>query len=226
MIESSIGDMYKINQIAAASRRLIDAEVCALEQVSRLINSDQYFEFVMSLYKVITGGDWYSRRIIVTGVGKNANIATKISESMASLGIPSFYLNTSHAPHGDYGFIGPKDAIIHISRSGTTTEMVQMISYVHATFPEVQQYLVHCNPNIGEIVPGLHDFCLGRVIEGDDHSLAPTSSTTALLAFLDAVSAALSKLIGFERMEFLKLHPAGALGAMLQAERDKPASQT
>jgi arabinose-5-phosphate isomerase len=216
--------MFKINQIAAASRKLIDAEVFALEQVSRLVNSDKYFEFVMSLYNVIAAGEWYSRRIIVTGVGKNANIATKISESMASLGIPSFYLNTSHAPHGDYGFIGPNDAIIHISRSGTTTEMVLMIQYVNQTFPGVKQYLVHCNPSIGEIVPDLHDFCLGRVIEGDDHSLAPTSSTTALLAFLDAVSAALSKLIGFERMEFLKLHPAGALGAMLAAEKDKPAA--
>ena len=160
----------------------------------------------------------YESRIMIAGVGKNSNIASKISETMASLGIPSFYLNVSHCGHGDFGFIGPKDMIIHISRSGTTREMMEAIEHVRLIRPDVKQALIHCKPT-KPANPFLDiELCIGAVQEGDEFGLAPTTSTTALLCILDCVAVQASHNIGFERFDFLKFHPDGALGAMLKEE--------
>lgn len=161
----------------------------------------------------------YTNRIIITGVGKNANIAAKISETMASLGIASMYLNTAHTAHGDYGFIGPNDVIIHISRSGTTNEMIETINHVRVIRPDVKQILIHCNPTKPINTNIDIELCLNAVQEGDAHKLAPTTSTTALLCILDCIAIEVSHRAGFQRLDFLKLHPGGALGAMLKAEK-------
>jgi arabinose-5-phosphate isomerase len=154
----------------------------------------------------------------MTGVGKNANIATKIAETMASLGIPSFYLNTAHTGHGDYGFIGPNDVIVHISRSGTTREMLETAAHVKVIRPNVKQILIHCKPTKPRGEHMDYELCIGGVQEGDEHGLAPTTSTTALLCTLDCIAVQVSHNIGFKRLDFLKFHPDGALGAMLKAE--------
>ena len=163
----------------------------------------------------------FQNRIIITGVGKNANIAAKISETMASLGIPSMYLNTAHTGHGDFGFIGPDDVIIHISRSGTTREMLETIKHVKVIRPHVNQILIHCKPTKPRNEDVNVELCIGEAKEGDEHGLAPTTSTTALLCILDCIAIEVSHNMGFQRLDFLKLHPDGALGAMLAAEKAK-----
>ena len=213
--------------VKSATHNLIVSEQFALGKVSEAVLTDQYYELVSTIFRHVFNdchdSITYNRRLIITGVGKNANIAAKISETMASLGIPSFYLNTAHAPHGDFGFIGPHDALIHISRSGTTQEMLGVIGHVKLIRPEVLQVLVHCNPSAPNSGADI-DFCIGKITEGDEHKLAPTSSTTALLCFLDAVAVSISTIIGFGRMDFLNLHPAGALGKMLAAEKEASGS--
>ena len=204
--------------ISEKTSRLVKSEIIALSQVEAATQTAEYRELVISIFNsVFYGTNPYESRLVVTGVGKNANIATKISETMASLGIPSFYLNTTHAPHGDYGFIGPNDGLIHISRSGTTQEMLDVISHVKVIRPKVFQVLVHCNPSATPSGCDV-DFCVGKVVEGDEHALAPTASTTALLCLLDAIAVSLSSMMGFERKDFLALHPAGALGKLLRLE--------
>lgn len=195
------------------SKICIQKQADALVKLHDVIETQEYSDIIdfLSTFKD------YSKRIILAGVGKNSNIATKISETMASLGIPSFYLNITHCGHGDFGFIGHDDCIIHISRSGTTQEMLEVINYVKVIRPNVKQVLIHCK---ADKAPSGADFELftGSVVEGDKEGLAPTTSTTMLLCILDCISVELSERLGFTRQDFLKYHPAGALGAMLKAE--------
>lgn len=194
----------------------ITKQIAALQNLYKVLVDPVYTEIVDLLTKVAQ--TQYLRRIILTGVGKNANIATKIAETMASLGIPAFYLNTAHTGHGDYGFIGHNDVIVHISRSGTTREMLETAAHTKLIRPNVKQVLIHCKPTKPVCEHMDLELCLGKVEEGDEHGLAPTTSTTALLCALDCISIQVSHNVGFERMDFLKLHPDGALGDMLKAE--------
>ncbi len=201
--------------IIDTAKHCVDQEVAALKNLYDVIQTPEYLDVVTYLSQFNVND--YSKRVIVTGVGKNSNIASKISETMASLGIPSLHLNTAHVPHGDLGFIGPDDAVIHISRSGTTDEMLQVVQLIKQVRPNVGQILVHCNAK--RPVSGCDfDLYIGSVVEGDEHGLAPTSSTTALLCILDCISVTVSKINNFGRYDFLKFHPAGALGALLKEE--------
>ena len=201
--------------IIERSTTLVAAERAAIDCIGNVIRTPEYSALVSFLYQSSIGG----ARLVITGVGKNANIATKISETMASLGVPSFYLNTSHVSHGDYGFLAIKDIVIHISRSGTTQEMLDVCKYLNDSKLVTAQVLIHCNPEIPRNPNVTMEICTGKVKEGDKHSLAPTSSTTALLCLLDAIAVTISDLRGFERFDFLKLHPCGALGAQLRKEQ-------
>lgn len=196
------------------AKNCIAKQIAALTQLHEVIETEEYHKIV----KFLAQFNDYSRRIIIAGVGKNSNIATKISESMASLGIPSMPLNITHCGHGDFGFIGHNDAIIHISRSGMTEEMLQVIDYVQVIRPDVVQILIHCKKDKPKSNAD-YELYIGTVQEGDKEGLAPTSSTTALLCILDCISVSLSDINGFTRSDFLKYHPAGALGAMLKAEK-------
>lgn len=198
----------------------IERQVQALSILPEIVStSPQYQQIVTMVAELSQAND--GRRVLMAGVGKNSNIAAKISQTMASLGIPSMAINVSHLGHGDYGFIGKNDVIIHISRSGTTREMLEGIEHIKLIFPDVKQVLIHCKPSKPENLNVDVELCIGSVAEGDEHGLAPTTSTTALLCILDCISVQVSNLIGFERMDFLKFHPDGALGEMLKAEAAK-----
>jgi D-arabinose 5-phosphate isomerase GutQ len=192
----------------------INKQINALQNLHSVIETAEYKKTIAFLSQFTD----YSKRIIIAGVGKNSNIATKISESMASLGIPSMPLNITHCGHGDFGFIGHNDCIIHISRSGQTEEMLQVIDYVQVIRPDVVQILIHCKKD-KPASNADYELYIGTVQEGDKEGLAPTSSTTALLCMLDCISVTLSEINGFTRSDFLKYHPAGALGAMLKQEK-------
>lgn len=198
----------------------IQRQIDALSGLPEIVsNSYEYQQIVNLVADLAVAND--GRRVLMAGVGKNSNIAAKISQTMASLGIPSMAINVSHLGHGDYGFIGSRDVIIHISRSGTTREMLEGIEHIKLIFPGVKQVLIHCKPTKPTNPDVDVELCIGSVKEGDEHELAPTTSTTALLCILDCISVQVSSLIGFERMDFLKFHPDGALGEMLKAEAAK-----
>lgn len=162
-------------------------------------------------------------RVAITGVGKNASLAMKASESYASLGVPSLYLNTCHLSHGDFGFLGSKDVIIHLSRSGTTEEMLGASIHLDKIKPYTSQVLLTCQ-EIGHFDDSKnhshfdHILYTGRAAEIDYNHLAPTTSTTVLLTLLDLIGTNISHKLGFTRDDFLEYHPGGALGAMLRKE--------
>jgi D-arabinose 5-phosphate isomerase GutQ len=202
--------------IMSIARLNILRQASAIEQLNYVIETPEYKRIV----SLVTGvaKDNYSSRILMAGVGKNANIATKIAETMSSLGIPAFALNVSHLGHGDYAQVGPNDVIIYISRSGTTREILTAIDHLALIRHKVFQVLIHCKPNKPRHSAVNLELCIGAVDEGDEHGLAPTTSTTALLCILDCISVEASSNIGFKRTDFLRYHPDGALGDLLKKE--------
>lgn len=211
--------MNHINPIDRAKNAL-ELQSQALDMLTSIVEKDyrNYLEILAVLG--VPGLSDYEGRVIITGVGKNANIATKASETMASLGIPSMYLNTGHYSHGDAGFIGPNDVLVHISRSGKTEEMLGVVAHLRSIRPGVNQILLHCNPSLPDDILKMFDynFCTGRAIEIDDNKLAPTMSTTLLLALIDTFAINLSAARRFTPDDFLRFHPGGSLGAQLRGE--------
>lgn len=205
-----------MDRIHLLAKTCINRQVQALSGLYSVIETDEY-KIIVDLITEYASRN-YKSRVMIAGVGKNSNIASKISETMASLGIPSFYLNISHCGHGDYGFIGHEDVIIHISRSGTTREMVEAMAHIKVIRPHVNQILIHCKKDKPKNPSANVELFIGAVAEGDEFGLAPTTSTTALLCILDCISVQVSHNIGFKRFDFLKLHPSGALGELLAAE--------
>lgn len=197
----------------------ITKQISALQNLRGVVNTFAFDKIVEEVTKVAKKN--YAARVLTAGVGKNANIAAKIAETMMSLGIPAMALNVSHLGHGDFGGIGHEDIIIHISRSGQTREMMVAIEHISKIRPDVIQILVHCKAD-----KPLNPLCdlelfIGAVAEGDEFGLAPTTSTTALLCILDCISVQVSHNIGFHRLDFLKFHPDGKLGEMLKEEEAK-----
>jgi len=205
-----------MNELAT---QCIDRQVAALARLHAVIETAEYNQIVEIVTEVAKQN--YASRVLIAGVGKNSNIASKIAETMASLGIPSFYLNVSHCGHGDFGFVGPNDVIIHISRSGQTREMMVAMEHLKLIRPDVVQILIHCKKDKPANKFADVELFIGAVAEGDEFGLAPTTSTTALLCTLDCISVQVSHNIGFKRLDFLKFHPDGALGEMLKAEAAK-----
>jgi arabinose-5-phosphate isomerase len=205
-----------MNELAT---QCIDRQVAALARLHAVIETEEY-KNITGLVSMVAKSE-FKFRVLIAGVGKNSNIASKIAETMASLGIPAMPLNVSHLGHGDFGFIGPDDLIIHISRSGQTREMLIAMEHVKLIRPGVVQILIHCKK---DKKPNPHadvELFIGSVAEGDEFGLAPTTSTTALLCILDCISVQASHNAGFKRLDFLKYHPDGALGEMLKAEQEK-----
>lgn len=196
----------------------INQQIAALNNLREVVQTNEYAKIVQLVTNIARLN--HKHKVLIAGVGKNAAIASKISDTMVSLGIPSYPLNVSHLGHGDYGRIGPHDAIIHISRSGETQEMLDAIQYINSEFKNVSQVLIHCksgkprNPNV-EV-----ELFIGGVVEGDEFNLAPTTSTTALLCVLDCISVQASSAMEFKRTDFLRFHPSGALGKMLKQEQE------
>lgn len=202
----------------ACSSIMIQAKTLHALELTITMNSDKYNQILDVLRA--PGLSNYERRVIITGIGKNSNIATKASETFASLGIPSMYLNTAHYSHGDAGFIGPNDVIIHISRSGKTQELLYAAQHLRQIRPNVKQILLHCNEDLYQGTRSIfdYDFCTGNVVESDENNLAPTTSTTVLLALIDTFAINLSAERGFTRQDFLTFHPGGSLGKALKSE--------
>ena len=154
--------------MTALAIKCIDRQITALNQLYEVVQMPQYKQILMQIVDVAK--DNYQRRVMIAGVGKNSNIASKISETMASLGIPSFYLNVSHCGHGDFGFVGPRDIVIHISRSGTTREMMEAMKHIKLIRPNVYQALIHCKAD-----KQVNPHAQIELFIGADATLHPTS---------------------------------------------------
>ena len=149
-------------------------------------------------------------RTIITGIGKSGLIGQKIAATLSSTGTPSFFLHPVDAVHGDVGMVRPDDVVVCLSNSGNTNEITTLIPI----FKKLGVSIVTMTGNLRSALALRSDTVLdvGVQSEACPNDLAPTASTTAMLAMGDALAVALLQARHFDREDFAFLHPAGALG--------------
>jgi len=151
--------------------------------------------------------------IVVTGMGKAGLIGQKISATLASTGTPSIFLHPAEALHGDLGRIRADDLVLALSNSGETQEVARILPAARKIGAGVIAMTGQSDSNLGRLADCVLD--IGRVDEACPLGLAPTASTSALLALGDALAMVVSRERHFSREEYALFHPAGQLGRRL-----------
>jgi arabinose-5-phosphate isomerase len=157
-------------------------------------------------------------RVVVTGMGKSGIIAQKIAATLSSTGSPALFLHPAEAVHGDLGVLMRGDVVIALSGSGETEEILRLL----ATLKRKGDALISFTCNLGSTLGQASDIALdcGVKREACGMNLAPTASTTTMLALGDALAIAVSLRKGFRAEDFADLHPGGKLGKRLAKVRD------
>lgn len=157
-------------------------------------------------------------RVVVTGMGKSGIIAQKIAATLSSTGSPALFLHPAEAVHGDLGVLMPGDVVIALSASGETEEILRLL----ATLKRKGDGLVSFCCNLQSTLAVASDVALDCGVEREacGLNLAPTASTTVMLALGDALAIAVSLRKGFRAEDFAELHPGGKLGKRLAKVRD------
>lgn len=183
----------------------IKTEADAIGKLASLIDDD--FEKSVS---VIYNG---KGRVIVTGIGKSAIIASKIVATLNSTGTPAIFMHAADAIHGDLGIIQPDDVIICLSKSGSTPEIKVLIPLIRNLGNKIIAIVSSTNSYLAQ----KSDYVLKATVDKEacPNNLAPTSSTTAQLVIGDALAVCLLNLRGFSPEDFARVHPGGSLGKKL-----------
>jgi arabinose-5-phosphate isomerase len=172
---------------------------------------------VVDLIAVRTG-DGRPGRLITTGVGKAGIIARKIAATCSSTGTPSAFLHPAEARHGDLGLVQAADVVLALSNSGSSEELVALLPSLRLAGTPVVALVGRADSPLGRHA----DQCLtiGAVIEACPLGLAPSTSTTALLALGDALALAVQRRRRFTPEQYARFHPGGALGRSLMTCRE------
>jgi len=189
----------------ALARKVLETEAAAiLALVERL---DDRFDCAVQMLKSCTG------RVIVTGMGKSGIICRKIAATLASTGTPAFFLHPAEAIHGDLGVIQRDDVVVALSYSGETDEILRLLE----TIRRLGARLIAITGRAASTLAQAADVALdcGVAEEACPMNLVPTASTTAALAFGDALAMTLLVEKGFRQEDFASLHPGGKLGKKL-----------
>jgi arabinose-5-phosphate isomerase len=152
-------------------------------------------------------------RVVTTGIGKAGIIAQKVGATLSSTGTPSLYLHPTEAMHGDLGRVTAQDVVLALSNSGNTAELLQLIGPLKEIGVPTVAITAKSESPLARHADVVLDY--GIVAEAGTLGLAPTTSTTIMLALGDAVAMALSHERNFSREEFARFHPAGELGRSL-----------
>ncbi len=191
--------------IVKEAQWVFDTEITALQETKKSLGKD--FETIVQLVVNCTG------KVIISGMGKSGHIGAKIAASLASLGTPSFFMHPGEAMHGDLGMVAKNDVVILMSNSGESDEIVRLLPTLH----EIQCVTVAITGNSKSTLAKScqYHFYFPHFEEACYMHLAPTSSTTALLALGDAIAVVASKMRNYTKNDFALYHPAGALGRKL-----------
>ena len=184
---------------------VIEIESKAVMNLRNQIQSD--FENLCSNILQIKG------KLILMGIGKSGHIAQKISATLSSTGTSSFFIHPTEAAHGDLGMINKKDAILILSNSGETKEIIEILPALKRSTANIFTLTNNDQSTIAKA--GKINLVINAEEEACPLNLAPTSSTTIALVFGDALAIALLEARGFSKDDFAKSHPAGQLGKKL-----------
>lgn len=203
-------DNKRSDVILSLGKQVIDIEIAGLTALDECLN-DNFVHIINIIFQ--TKG-----RMIISGMGKSGHIGRKIAATLASTGTPSYFVHPAEASHGDLGMITESDCVIALSNSGETQEILNLLNYCkrfsipligitqkpHSTLHELANYAL--------IIPNKKEAC--------PMGLAPTTSTTMMLALGDAIAICLLHKRGFSSTDFHKFHPGGKLGAQLMRVED------
>ena len=194
-----IKSQEEIKKIALST---IDNEITAVSGLRSSINSD-FYAAVEAIFES-------AGRVIITGIGKSANIAQKIVSTLNSTGTPAIFMHAADAVHGDLGIVRDDDIIICLSKSGETPEIKVLVPLLKSR----KNRLIAIVGNVNSYLALQADHILDTTVEKEacPNNLAPTASTTAQLVMGDALAISLLSCRGFSSEDFARFHPGGSLG--------------
>ena len=187
------------------ARQIVRGEAAALEQVAARLG-DSFLQAVELFFQC-------PGRIAITGTGKSADVGQKIAGTLNSTGTRAYALDVTRAVHGDLGMVHPTDVILALSRSGESEEIVRLLGPLRS----LALAIVALTSNGQSTLAKTADVAivLGPLEEVCPLGLAPSTSTTAMIAVGDALAFVLSRMRDFTREDFARFHPAGSLGRRL-----------
>ncbi|GHU11241.1 KpsF/GutQ [Alphaproteobacteria bacterium] len=200
----------KQNNELEYARSVIQKEISGLTEMCNNLNES--FTAAIDLIYSKSG------HVIVSGMGKPGHIGRKVSATLSSTGTPSFFLHPAEASHGDLGVISRHDVLLVLSFSGSTKELIPMLGYANRFGIDIigvtsnEDSVLAKASKINIIVPSIHEAC--------PHNLAPTTSTTVMIAIGDAIALCLLNRRNFKSDDFKKLHPGGDIGKRLLTVKD------
>src|SRR3954447_23696710 len=188
--------------------RVLDLEIFELQRLRKRL--DENFSRAVELIKETVDA---RGKVVVVGVGKSGHFGAKITATLTSTGSPAVVLDSSNALHGDLGVISDGDVVLALSASGETEEIVRILPAI-ARFQV--KIIAMCGDRKSLLAQNAH-LCLDVNIEQEacPLNLAPTSSTTVMLALGDALAMVLLEARGFQKEDFARFHPAGMIGRSL-----------
>ena len=205
------------NKDCLTPAELVRTEAAALEVLAARLEGPMLPDFDRAIELILRCGE-ANGRVVVTGMGKSGVIAQKIAATLSSTGSPALFLHPAEAVHGDLGVLMPGDVVVALSASGETEEILRLL----ATLKRKGDALVSFCCNLQSTLAQASDVALDCSVEREacGLNLAPTASTTAMLALGDALAVAVSLRKGFKAEDFAELHPGGKLGKQLAKVRD------
>jgi len=194
-----------IQSILSIAKRTLETESKAIANLIGLL--DEEFAHAVQFIMESKG------RVVVSGVGKSAIVASKIVATLNSTGTPAIFMHAADAIHGDLGTIQENDIVICLSKSGNTPEIKALLPLIKIG----KNKLIGITGNMESVLAKQADFVLNTFVEKEacPNNLAPTTSTSAQMAMGDALAICLLELRGFSSADFAKYHPGGALGKKL-----------
>ncbi len=195
----------QIMDIIESGRRVIRTEAAALDALARSLDVD--FGNAVRIILATEG------RVIITGMGKSGHVARKIAATLASTGTPAYFVHPGEASHGDLGMLTTHDTLICLSNSGETSELADILDFAALNRIKVISMVGREGSTMGKAA----DVALvtPRFDEACPNGLAPTTSTTMMLALGDALAVALLEQRSFTAADFRRFHPGGKLGSKL-----------
>jgi arabinose-5-phosphate isomerase len=189
----------------AAGKHVLHQEAEAIRRLAESI--DGVYLKALDILAAVSG------RVIVTGMGKSGHIARKIAATLASTGTPAQFVHPAEASHGDLGMVTSKDAVLALSNSGETVELSDIIGYARRWNIPLIAMTMKAESALGSAADAT--LVLPKIPEAGAMGLAPTTSTTMMLALGDALAIGLYERKGLSAEDFHELHPGGKLGQIL-----------
>lgn len=199
--------------VCSEFQRVLRLEADAITQCANRLQQPQCAVAVQNAVEMIRTSLDQGGKIIVTGIGKSGKIGQKIAATLSSTGSLAVYLHPTEGLHGDLGIVSPVDTIIALSYSGNTEEIIHLLPALKNRGVS----LIGMGGNAQSKLAQASQIWLDAAVEQEacPHNLAPTTSSTLMLALGDALAVTLMQLRGFDTQAFAKNHPAGSIGKKL-----------